>query len=159
MIYAMNYTMGIESELGTSDELELYYEARKDDEVSYTIDGVGSMGYDEALEYMLLDDREQDSCKAIINQCGENYFTTIADMLQEWENIGLDIIDGVSSDRELAYYLMFDINSDEEVLYSILKCDASSYEQLGSYINQDALASTISIECSVTYAGNRAFRF
>lgn len=168
MIRINNYTAEYEIEAETIEELEhhAYIRAnrakeakREPDEVMYTVTETGITGYDNAVEWLELEEDERDLCEAIAYKRGYGYFKSIQELSDEAGNVLWSTIEGVSSDYELAHHLMYDLNSDEEILFSILGCTKEAYEQLSSYITTDALASTIDIERSVAYVGNKAYLF
>ena len=158
MIRANNYTRGnIEVYSRYTEELEAYAEAVEGEEVSYTIPELSIEGLEECLEWLELDEATQELYQAIQYWTGNGYFTKLEQYAEEAENGCIDLIEGVTNDNQLAHYLMFDLNSDEDLLLSILGCSAEAYEQLGSYVSSDDLAITIDQECTVAYIGTNGY--
>ncbi len=103
-----------------------------------------------------LDEGMEDRIEAIKAVHGDNYYESMEELVEAVENnIGM-VVDGVSSDYELAKKLEYEIGFDDE-LYQVLGCTAKAYEQLSSYIHTDDIAHTIDTEFSFAYVGNTAY--
>ena len=143
MVRITNHTDGHEVE---TDSIGLYIDSTK--ELSFEELSTGLTDVEEIIEFLDLTTEEQEKLEAIAYFNGYGYHKTVSDLQSEAENMTLYFFEGCQSLYTVAHHLMFDANSDEELLYTILGCNKESYEQLGSYINTDALASTIDTEHS-----------
>ncbi len=103
-----------------------------------------------------LDEDTQDKLKALEEAHGENYYKDLDSKLEVIEGAFGMVIDGVSSDYELARKLEY-TNGYEDELYQILGCSHEAYEQLSSFIRTDDIAHTIDTEFHFVYVNNTAF--
>ncbi len=103
-----------------------------------------------------LDEDTLNKIQALKAYHGENYYNNIEDAIKALDDSLGMVIEGVSSDYELAKKLEYEIGYDDE-LYRVLGCTAKAYEQLSSYIHTDDIASTIDTEFSFAYVGNTAY--
>ena len=150
MVRINDYTLNLEHEAETLCDLTDLIS----DDVSYTETRTGLTGLDNCIAFLELEEEEQNLLEAVSDY---GYFKSIEAMKEEAELLNLIVIDGVQNDYELARHLMFDINSDEELLFCILGCTKEAYEQLGSYVSCDDLSRTIDIECTTSYVNGVCF--
>lgn len=155
MVRINNYTTNQELEIECQYELEEYLSVvSEDDEVSYEVDRVGLLDSKNCLEWLELDSEEQSDLEAISEHNGIGYHKTIEDLKSAYEDSIWYKVEGVDSNYSLASWIE---QNDEELLYNLLGCTAKAYEQLGRYVSTDDLASTLDIECDVTYVGGNAY--
>jgi len=140
MVRITNHTDNIELE---TDNYTLYIDSTK--EITFRCLESGLTDLEEIEEFYDLDSYEQDRLSAV------NYFDGDCDSVSELQERADDMclynFEGCTTVYEMAHYLMFDLNSDEELLYMILGCNKEAYEQLGSYITTDDLVRQIELVC------------
>ncbi len=159
MLELMNYTRdtATQYETGDSDEFQIYLDDHDGDEMGIShcsIIAINSL--DEATKLLSYDEEQLDKLKVVSDVCGYNYFGTLDEALEEIENINYIQIEGATSVYDTARKLDFTIGLEDD-LYTILGCDANSYEQLGSYITTDNIADLLEREYTVVIASNSAF--
>ncbi len=103
-----------------------------------------------------LDEDTISKIEALEEAHGSNYYKTIDDKLEAIEEAFGMVIEGVSSDYELARKLEYTIGYDDE-LNHILGCTQEAYEQLSSFIRTDDIAHTIDTEFTFVYVNNTAY--
>ena len=100
---------------------------------------------EEIEEFYELDSYEQSRLSAVNYFDGYNH--SVSELQSRADEMVLYHLVGCDSVYRMAHYLMFDLKSDEELLFSILDCNKEAYEQLGSYITTDDLVRQIELVC------------
>jgi len=159
MLEIINYTTDTATEFQQfeGEDLQSYLDAHEGEEIGVShcsIIAINSL--DEAITLLDMSDSEHEQLEVVSSHCGYSYFDTVAEALEEFENINYIRIENADSiyqtackhDRTIGY---------EDDLHMILGCDANSYEQLGSYISTDDIAYVLEREYSVIFANNSAY--
>ena len=140
MVRITNHTDNHELE---TDNYTLYIDSTK--EISFRCLESGLTDLEEIEEFYDLDSYEQDRLSAVNYFDGDGYNHSVSDLQSRADEMTLYNFVGCTSVYEMAHYMMFDLNSDEELLFTILGCTKEAYEQLGDYITTDDLVNEIKL--------------
>jgi len=156
MLEIINYTTNTSAEFGYISEFLDYLEVHAHQELGLGNNDVTPKNLEEAGAYLDLSDEDKAKYELAEAICGQNYFNTIQNGLDELENHNFITIEGVSTLRETAYKLDHEFYLEDE-LYTLLGCSKEHYEALGQYISTDDVENLLDREYDVNIIANTAY--
>lgn len=157
MIEITNYTLNTAHEFEEASSLTDYIEAHEGDEIGVSHCSIIAIySLEDAEQFLSYSDDERARLQVISNVHGYAYYTDLDTALSEFEELHYILIEGETTTYGCARALEYEPYLEDD-LYMMLGCTREAYEQLGNYIDTDAIAHVLNTEYILVHNSSNTY--